>query len=120
DNLIPAAAGGMAGEAWDTWSFSKTALADTGDWMLTGRTTAAGEMNEVLVRNGQIILREGDALEGTVQGTHLSGTLTGFAGAVAVNEDGDWAAIWDMDLPDLFNRTVILVNGEIVFSTDAL
>lgn len=83
---VPAAAGGLPGELWGTFDY--TGIAETGDWFFTANTSAALATDEIVVKNGAIIHREGDVLDGR--------TLTGDIEGAYMNEDGDVALTWDV------------------------
>ena len=109
DSPVPAAAGGLPGELWDNFDFH--AVNEAGDTLFTGDTTAASAFDEIIVKNGQIILRDGDTI-GSPDGDV---TVNGSIEVARMNEQGDWAAIWDVDLPDgLGNVEALIVNGEAV------
>ncbi len=97
---VPAAAGGLAGENWD--NFDLFGINEAGDYLITGDTDAAAANNEIVVVNGQIIHREGDALSGAT----LTGSITG----AALNEDGDVAFIWQIE-SDAGAIEALFLNG---------
>jgi hypothetical protein len=101
--MVPEEIGGLPGESWDNWDY--LGVTENGDWMVTGDTDAATDQDEFLVVNGQIILREGDLVDGMM----LDGTIE----RAFLGEDGDWAAVWGVDI-DGSTVDVLLLNGEIV------
>ncbi len=107
---VAAVAGGLPGELWDNFDFF--GINESGDYLVTGDTDAASALDEFVLVNGVIVLREGDVLpEGTVDGSIEGGYL---------NSSGDWAVIWDIDTPGgnvealIFNGEVLLLEGEAV------
>ena len=101
--LVPESIGGLPGESWDNWDY--LGVNENGDWMVTGDTDAATDQDEFLVINGQIVLREGDLVDGMM----LDGTIE----RAFLGEDGDWAAVWGVDI-DGSTVDVLLLNGQIV------
>ena len=107
---VPAAAGGLVGENWD--NFDNAGITEAGDWFFTGDTDAATGVDEIVVKNGLVVLREGDMVDGWM----LRGSIeTGY-----INADGDVAVVWDVDNAGtevealLFNDRVVLVEGDVV------
>lgn len=105
---------GTEGERWR--SFNRLAVTDkslcpgTNEWAVLADTTAESHRNSVLVVNGEIVLREGDAIEGT--------TLFGAPGDLAMNRQGDWAVTWKVRSAGSggtawVDRTAMIVNGRI-------
>jgi hypothetical protein len=104
---IPAAIGGLPGENWD--NFDYVAITETGETFVTGDSDAATSSDEFVLRNGEIVLREGDMVE-TVSGpVPLSGSIEGGF----MNENGDWAVTWDVNDP-VGNIEVLIFNGEVL------
>jgi len=107
---IPVEIGGLAGEAWDNFDF--VGITESGEWMFTGDTNAATDVDEIIVRNGSIIHREGDVLDGET----LSGAIEG----AYMNENGDLAFIWDIVTEGgtsetlFFNGRLLLTEGDYV------
>jgi len=100
---VPAAAGGLPGENWD--NFDNCGITEDGHWFLTGDTDAATAVDEFVLVDGAIVLREGDLIDGfPINGAIESG---------AMNEDGDWAVVWDVDSEGT-NVEVLILNGQIV------
>lgn len=100
---VSAAAGGLAGEVWDDYDFM--GINEAGDVFFTGDTSNG----DVIVKNGEIVLRAGDLIAtdlgmGTIDATIESGDM---------NADGDWAAVWDVDVNGN-SLEALLVNGEAV------
>jgi hypothetical protein len=83
---VPAAAGGLANEHWGTLDF--VGIRETGSWFFTGNTDAAIGVDEIVVRDGSVAIREGDVLDGR--------TLTGEIEGAYLNDEGDLALIWDV------------------------
>lgn len=114
DSPVPAAVGGLPGELWDNFDYQ--GINETGDHFFTGDTNAAAASDEFVFKNGQIVLREGTVLD-------LGGIPVPLAGAIEggyMNRQGDWAVIWDVDLPVanvealIANRRILLVEGALV------
>lgn len=101
---VPEAAGGFPGENWS--SFDYTGVTENGDYMFTGDTNEATDVDEFVVINGEIILREGKDIGDMT----LSGSIEG----AFMNEDGDYVVIWDVDLPTGANVEAMIFNGEVV------
>lgn len=98
---VPAAAGGDGTATWNTFSTSTPAINDSGDWLISGTlagATVSTSNDAFLALNGVIVLREGSALGG--------GTLTGSPLSGALNNDGNWAAVWAID-----SVGSLIVNG---------
>ncbi|MEM7808755.1 MAG: PEP-CTERM sorting domain-containing protein, partial [Planctomycetota bacterium] len=100
---IEAAAGGLAGEAWD--NFDAVKINEAGTLLVTGDTAGDFNFDEFLYLGDQIVLREGDAIG--------AGTVDGAIEWADLNESGDWAVIWDVDFGS-GDVEVLIVNGEIV------
>lgn len=108
---VPASAGGLAGENWSSFDFC--GMTEGGSYMFTGDTSAATTEDEFVLINGMIVLREGMMIGDLT----LSGSIeSGF-----MNEDGDYAVIWDVNLPTgenvealIFNGAVVLMEGDII------
>ncbi|MBY0308373.1 MAG: hypothetical protein K2Q09_06500 [Phycisphaerales bacterium] len=64
----------------------------------------------MLVVNGQVVLREGDVVDGR--------TLLGDARSVAMNRQGDWAVVWRTREPGIgsawLDRSAVLLNGRTI------
>jgi len=82
---VPAAIGGEPGENWD--NFDYMGVTDAGQYLLTGDTTASTTIDEIVVVDGLIVAREGQTLDGL----EISGAIEGGY----MNENGDWAVVWD-------------------------
>ncbi len=104
--LLPPAAGGINNENWDNFDF--IGITEDGQYMFTGDTNGSSPIDEIVVVNGQVVLREGDELP---TGEILSGSIEGGS----MNEQGDWAVIWDGDLGGE-NREFLIVNGDLVLA----
>jgi FlgD Ig-like domain len=106
---VPAAAGGLPGENWGL--FDLMGVSEAGDWFFTANTSAATTADEIVVKNGAVLFREGNVLDGR--------TLTGDIEGAYMNEDGDIALVWDVQdttvLEALYvNDRLALVEGDIV------
>jgi hypothetical protein len=107
-NVIPVSVGGVGGEAWDNFDF--TGITEAGDFFFTGDTDGDAATDEFILKNGVMMVREGDIVDGEM----ISGSLEG----AYMNRDGDIAYIWDVDggaLEALFlNDRLLLKEGEAV------
>ena len=107
---VPASIGGLAGESWETFDF--LGVNESGGTLVTGDTNAAAASDEFIMVDGQIVLREGATIDGY--------TINGSIESASLNEDGDWAAIWDVALgPDslealIYNGELLLLEGDFV------
>lgn len=100
---VPEAIGGLPGELWS--AFDLCGVTEAGDWMVTGDTNAAIDVDEFVMVNGEIVLREGDSAGGYV----IAGAIEG----AYLNEDGDWAVIWDI-VVDAVNVEALILNGDLL------
>jgi hypothetical protein len=108
-NLVPVAAGGNGVERW--FAFDFMGITENGDWLVTGDTDAPVATDEFVMKNGVILYREGDVLDGR--------TLTGAIEGAYMNENGDVAYVWDVvdatALEALYvNDQLALVEGDLV------
>jgi hypothetical protein len=108
---VPASAGGLPEENWS--AFDYCGVSESGSYMFTGDTNAATTEDEFVVIDGVIVLREGMMIGDLT----LSGSIEG----AFMNEDGDYAVIWDVNLPTgenvealIFNGDVVLLEGDII------
>jgi hypothetical protein len=101
---VPEAAGGFPGENWS--GFDYTSVTEDGSYMFTGDTSGPSEEDEFLLINGMIILREGKDIGDLV--------VMGAIESAAMNEDGDYVCIWDVDLPTGENVEAMIFNGDVV------
>lgn len=105
---VPLAAGGLPGENWANFDFE--GVTDDGHYLFTGDTAAATAVDEFVVLDGMIVLREGDM----VDGWQLTGSISG----AYLNDDGDYAVAWEVVGPAgsldalIFNGAVVLVEGD--------
>ncbi|MCB9858371.1 MAG: hypothetical protein H6818_22025 [Phycisphaerales bacterium] len=105
---VPPEIGGLPGENWA--NFAETGITESGDWIVIGDTSAATTQDHFLMHNGQIILREGQAL-----GAH---TLAGANDDAYMNGQGDWAVTWGVAGPSgtlealIYNGEIVLVEGD--------
>ncbi|MGD8450729.1 MAG: PEP-CTERM sorting domain-containing protein [Phycisphaerae bacterium] len=103
-STMPEAIGGLPGENWD--NFDYLSITESGSYLMTGDSDAASGVDEFVIVNGQVVMREGDMLGDYT----LSGSIEGGY----MNEDGDWAVVWDVNEPGRANIEVLIVNGDIV------
>jgi hypothetical protein len=104
---IPASSGGMPGENWD--NFDYLGINEAGDFLLTGDTDASSSVDEFVSKNGVILWREGDVVDGE--------TLTGSIEGAYMNENGQIAYIWDVVGPStlealFFEDRLLLKEGD--------
>lgn len=103
-NAVPAAIGGLPGENWANFDF--LSITEGGQWLMTGDTSADAAVDEFVIVDGTIIMREGMA---TPDGNVINGAIE----AGYMNANGDWGVIWDVDTAKA-NVEVLIVNGETV------
>ena len=106
--LIPAASGGNGVDAWDNFDF--LGITEGGTVLFTGDTDGDTSSDEFIARDGVIVYREGDVLDGR--------TLTGSIEGAFLNESGGIGYVWDVDdgfggsLEALgFEDKILLVEG---------
>ncbi len=100
---VSASIGGFAGELYG--NFDHFGITESGSYLITGDTDAAETLDEFIMIDGEIVLREGDEIDGL--------TLNGAIECAFQNEDGDWAAVWDVDF-GTDNLEALIMNGEIL------
>ncbi len=83
---IPASSGGLPGELWASFDFF--GITEAGDTLFTGDTGGPTATDEFVAKNGVILYREGDTLDGRV--------LTGSIDHAYMNEAGNIAYNWDV------------------------
>lgn len=103
DSPIPAAVGGLAGERWDNFDF--VSVTETGSYFFSGDSTAATSEDEFIVRDGVIILREGQFAGGA--------QLTASIESAFMNEQGDLGFVWQI-VTDVANREALYLNGRLL------
>jgi len=105
---VPASIGGLTNEAWDNFDF--IGVTESGSWMFTGDTNAATNVDEVVVKDGLILHREGDTIDGEV--------VAGSISHAYMNEEGDVALVWDIQGDTVealfFNGQLLLKEGDAV------
>ena len=102
--VVPPAIGGLPGELWANFDF--LGITESGNTLVTGDTGGATATDEFIMVDGQIVMREGAIIgdytvSGSIEGAYL-------------NEDGDWAAIWDVDDELDVNLEALMLNGKIL------
>lgn len=102
---MPLSVGGDGVENWDNFDFVD--INEAGDYFVTGDSDASISLDEFVVLNGAVVLREGDQ----VGGLTLSGSIEGGV----MNEDADWAVVWDVDSGG-DNLETLIINGEAVLT----
>jgi uncharacterized repeat protein (TIGR01451 family) len=112
--LVPVAAGGNGTENWA--NFDYYGVNEMRDYLITGDTSAATTADEFVIKNGQIVLREG----GTAGAFNVTADIEG----ADLNESGDWVVVWDVSTTVealVFNGVVVLREGQAVdFDGDGL
>ena len=103
NGLVPESVGGVGGERYVNFDFC--GVTEAGNWLVTGDTNAAVIEDEFVMRDGQFVLRDGDLagnfeIRGDIEGAYL-------------NEDGDYAVIWDI-VVDAVNVEALILNGELL------
>ena len=102
---VPATVGGAGIENWDNFDF--VSINEAGDYFVTGDTDGTFVRDEFVLINGRTVLREGDLIDGS----RVDGAIEGGM----MNEDRDWAMVWDIsDLDGSNSREALIVNGEVV------
>jgi hypothetical protein len=105
---IPAGAGGLVGELWGSFDFY--GINESGDYFFTGDTGGATATDEFVLKNGMIVYREGDVVDGR--------TLTGSIDGAAMNANGEVAYVWDVEDPGgalealFFEDQLVLLEGD--------
>ena len=105
---VPLAVGGLAGENWDNFDFM--GITESGMILVTGDTDAATTMDEFVLVGDTIMMREGDIIAAGVDLYTVSGSIEGGY----LNEDGDWAVIWDITDIGGTNVEALLFDGELL------
>jgi hypothetical protein len=105
---VPASAGGLLDENWDNFDFM--GVNEAGVMFFTGDTDADTSMDEFVLLGDQIILREGAVLTPPAGSFTVSGSIEGGY----LNEQTDWAVIWDVDNDLGENVEALIFNGELV------
>lgn len=109
---VPASVGGLPGENWANWDYM--GVSESGNYMITGDTSAATSQDAFILINGQIVMREGMPLPGG------GGNAAGAIDMAYMNENGDYAAIWDVNPGTgaveslIFNGSQYLKIGDLV------
>ena len=99
---VPNSLGGDGTVTWNSFSSTTAAINDSGTYLVTGTLgSAAATVDAFLAIDGSIILREGDLVDGAL--------LTGAPLSGALNNAGDWAAVWGTDAGE-----ALIVNGSIL------
>jgi hypothetical protein len=101
--VVPVASGGNGTETWQNWGF--LGINEAGDFLVTGDTNGAAATDAFLSKNGVIVHREGDVVDGlTLVGAPTQGAF--------MNESGEIAFIWDTtgSIETLFFEGVALLK----------
>ncbi len=99
---VPASIGGLAGENWDNFDYMW--INEMGEYLFSGDSDAATSSDEFLYVSHTGIIREGTS---TTDGL----TINGAAESATMNDNGDWAVVWDVDHPIEGNREALIFNG---------
>ena len=83
---VPVSAGGLPGENWAIFDYM--GINESGDYFFTGDTSGPTATDEFILKNGVIVYREGDTVDGHV--------LTGTMEAAFMNENGQIVYLWDV------------------------
>jgi len=86
---LPAAVGGLAGENWD--NFDYMGITEAGNYAFSGDTDGSTDTDEFIVRDGVIVHREGDTLDGEI--------LAGSIELLYLSENNELAFVWDIENP---------------------
>jgi hypothetical protein len=107
-NVIPASAGGLAGETYA--AILNVGVNNSGRWMVAVDTSAATTTDDLIMIDGQVRLREGTVIDGL--------TLSGDPEHVELGASGDVLAAWDVTNNTLealvLNRRVLVKEGDAV------
>ncbi|MFW5682340.1 MAG: PEP-CTERM sorting domain-containing protein [Phycisphaeraceae bacterium] len=110
--VVPDSAGGDGVSTWD--SFLRLAIANDGSYVATGNLETAledteqeGTDDDFVLKDGQIVLREGETI--------TAGTVTGDTSGMEMNNDGDWVVLWGVD-DGVSEKQALIVNGEAVLT----
>ncbi len=108
--------GNSAGEFLDEIDLNDFIVSDNGlHWLARGDTTGSTSTDDCLIVNGEVVLRELEALPGGAPGEIID--TIGIFGH-KINNSGDWIARGDLDMPVADDDWVSL-NGTIVARTGA-
>lgn len=100
--------GGLPGENWANFDFA--AVTEAGEWFMTGDTSGVTTSDEFILKNGLIVHREGDTLDGEV--------LTGSIDSAYMNEHGRYAFIWDV-VDGAGTLEALYVGSELILKSGA-
>jgi hypothetical protein len=99
--VVPASIGGVPGELWANFDFC--GVTESGQYFFTGDTQPNTVDDEFILKNGNILYREGQILDGE--------TLSGLIEGAYMNENGDIAYIWDIKANTI---EALYVNDDLV------
>ncbi len=99
-SVVPGSAGGDGIETWSAFDF--LSVTESGDVFMTGAT----DNGDFVLVGDSIVLREGD----TVGGLVIDGAIEG----ARMNDQGDWAVIWDVEDLVAGNLEALIHDGTIV------
>ncbi len=112
NSSVIAAEGSATGQG-DNWdNFDHMSINNAGDFLFSGDTDGASTVDEFIAYNGNIELRQGDALAG--------GILEGFVDGVSLNEDGEVAFIWELNSGSGALETLFYGQANDLISTQAI
>ena len=124
-NVLPASAGGIGGEAYQTLD-TEVVINASGSFFFSADTDGPVASDALLVGNDGVVLREGQTLAGP---SGADRTLNGSISVMAINSDGDYAVEWSVTQLDgtgldealVFNDQILLVeDGPIDFNGDGV
>jgi len=110
---VPALIGGLPPERWDSFDF--LGVTEAPRYMVTGDTDGDSATDEFVMMDGRIVLREGDVVARGADRRPVTGAIEGGY----LNEDGDWAVGWNVDV-DGTNAEALIVNCELVLTAGDL
>lgn len=107
---VPASVGGMVDENWDNFDYFQ--INEMGEHIFTGDTDGDFNTDEfVYVSHSGIVMREADV---EIGGLVVDGSIEN----ASMNDNGDWAVIWDVDDPIAGEVEALIFNGEAILIED--
>ncbi len=103
---VPISIGGRAGDTYTDELWAK--INEDGSYVLDGTIqNSVSENISILMLDGQIVMREGDSIDGWTLAGLDSGVHAG------INEDGDWTQIWQLESMNGVDQEALFFNEEI-------